>query len=309
MRQRVYDLLETLLFHFTTVDNMEELTGFISQSNQNSGNLSLARNQLTGEDVINGVLRSIAGEKDPRCLLQCFRIIQYLSTVFAPIISQHSQTVSKPLATTLSAAYVPSLPEKIFEAASCYFPITFHPPPNDPYGITHDLLVTTLMEAMISHHAFLPSLLHLLIDHIVNPSEEESMYHGILYLRQAILRYGMLAPISSILHTIWSPIYNILTASPMATTLPELNSMHPPLHSPQTQEPSMDEMAIFEAIALVKIICSKSAASIPPQNSDTMWSQFGHQLVNKSLTAINWMIAKHEFLHNPTAQSLFFSHT
>ena len=30
--------------------------------------------------------------------------------------------------------------ESIFDATSCYFPITFKPPPNDPYGIRPEVL-------------------------------------------------------------------------------------------------------------------------------------------------------------------------
>ena len=34
--------------------------------------------------------------------------------------------------------------EPLFDLTACYFPITFTPPPNDPYGITPDMLSTAL---------------------------------------------------------------------------------------------------------------------------------------------------------------------
>jgi hypothetical protein len=308
MRQRVYDLIETLLAHFLTLDSLSESTGFVtSATTQSSSSFSRLRNQLSGEEVVQGVVQAINGEKDPRCLLQCFRIVNHLSVVFAPILSQSAIQTHDP-----SSPYKSSLPESIFETISCYYPITFHPPPNDPYQITHELLVSTLMEAMISHEAYLPSLIHLIVDHIIHPVEDESLAHSLLYLRHAILKHGLTPTISTILPSIWSPIYNLLTASPQANTLPPLSPTPTPFPLSQgpipNKEPSMEEMALTEAVALVTVVCAKS---IPTQTSTDIernnWNQFGQPLIDKCRNAINWMNAKHECLHNPTAPSIHSS--
>lgn len=62
------------------------------------------------------------GEKDPRNLMSAFKITR-------SIIDQFDIT-----------AHV----EDLFEITFCYFPITFKPPPDDPYGITAEDLKISL---------------------------------------------------------------------------------------------------------------------------------------------------------------------
>jgi len=65
------------------------------------------------------VIRQIDGEKDPRCLLLVFRFVPFVTKLFN----------------------VDNCYEDLFEVVSCYFPITFSQPKDDPIGITqHDLL-------------------------------------------------------------------------------------------------------------------------------------------------------------------------
>jgi hypothetical protein len=39
---------------------------------------------------------------------------------------------------------------RVFEALNCYFPITFTPPPHDPFGITTEMLVAALEDCLCS---------------------------------------------------------------------------------------------------------------------------------------------------------------
>ncbi|KAK7064893.1 MMS19 nucleotide excision repair [Favolaschia claudopus] len=74
------------------------------------------------------------GEKDPRNLLVAFAIARVIAVEFD------------------CADHIEALSNIIF----CYFPITFRPPPNDPYGITADDLRDMLRRCLSAHHAFGP---------------------------------------------------------------------------------------------------------------------------------------------------------
>ncbi|KAI2556849.1 MMS19 homolog, cytosolic iron-sulfur assembly component, partial [Homo sapiens] len=67
-----------------------------------------------GADFTFGFIQVMDGEKDPRNLLVAFRIVHDL----------------------ISRDYsLGPFVEELFEVTSCYFPIDFTPPPNDPHGI------------------------------------------------------------------------------------------------------------------------------------------------------------------------------
>jgi hypothetical protein len=71
----------------------------------------------------------------------------------------------------------------------------------------------------------------------------------------------------------------------------------------------MEELAASEAMALVKIVSLKSVPTKLTSEPDrtNSWTQFGQSLIDKCRNAINWMNAKHECLHNPTAPSIHSS--
>ena len=41
--------------------------------------------------------------------------------------------------------------QELFEIAACYYPITFLPPRDDPFGVTNDQLIIALEKCMIGH--------------------------------------------------------------------------------------------------------------------------------------------------------------
>lgn len=46
--------------------------------------------------------------------------------------------------------------QAVFDAVFCYFPITFRPPPNDPYGITAQDLKIRLKDCISASQTFAP---------------------------------------------------------------------------------------------------------------------------------------------------------
>jgi hypothetical protein len=58
--------------------------------------------------------------------------------------------------------------EKIFDSVACYFPITFNPPEDDPYGVTSEMLITSLENIFCAHSALHKHVLPFLMDNMVD---------------------------------------------------------------------------------------------------------------------------------------------
>ncbi|KAI9845458.1 MAG: hypothetical protein M1838_001720 [Thelocarpon superellum] len=94
-----------------------------------------------GGDFVVGITDLVNAEKDPRNLMVVFSMLHVVMVEWN--ISEHT--------------------ERMFDAVFCYFPITFRPPPDDPYGITAQDLKGRLRECIaassdVAGHAF-PALL------------------------------------------------------------------------------------------------------------------------------------------------------
>uniref|UniRef100_UPI00398EB686 MMS19 nucleotide excision repair protein homolog isoform X2 n=1 Tax=Pristiophorus japonicus TaxID=55135 RepID=UPI00398EB686 len=94
-------------------------------------------------DFTFGFIQAMDGEKDPRNLLMAFQI------------SRDFITNNYELGTFV---------EELFEVTSCYFPIDFTPPPNDPHGISQEELVLSLRSVLTATPRFAEFLLPLLIE-------------------------------------------------------------------------------------------------------------------------------------------------
>ncbi|KFB35156.1 AGAP003548-PA-like protein [Anopheles sinensis] len=79
-----------------------------------------------GADFIYGVIGAMEGERDPRNLLYLF----------------------EQMPTFIRAYPMHHLAEEMFETFACYFPIDFHPNPNDPVPITRDTLAEKLADCL-----------------------------------------------------------------------------------------------------------------------------------------------------------------
>uniref|UniRef100_A0A8C4UA55 MMS19 nucleotide excision repair protein n=1 Tax=Falco tinnunculus TaxID=100819 RepID=A0A8C4UA55_FALTI len=96
-----------------------------------------------GADFTFGFIQVMDGEKDPRNLLVAFQIVRDLiakNYALGPFV------------------------EELFEVTSCYFPIDFTPPPNDPHGIQREDLILSLRAVLTSTPQFAEFLLPLLIE-------------------------------------------------------------------------------------------------------------------------------------------------
>jgi DNA repair/transcription protein MET18/MMS19 len=54
--------------------------------------------------------------------------------------------------------------DDLFQACACYFPITFKPPPNDPYGVTQEGLILGLRRCLYASPHFAKPCFDLLLD-------------------------------------------------------------------------------------------------------------------------------------------------
>ncbi|CAI2171239.1 19808_t:CDS:10 [Funneliformis geosporum] len=102
----------------------------------------LLKNHL--HDFVTGFIQAMDGEKDPRNLLLAFSLVKLIIHEFD--ISQN------------------------IEVTFCYFPITFKPPPDDPYGITADDLKIALRECLSATSHFSKLAMPLLLEKLTSSS-------------------------------------------------------------------------------------------------------------------------------------------
>ncbi|KAK4011886.1 hypothetical protein OUZ56_020995 [Daphnia magna] len=88
--------------------------------------------QILGQDFVFGLIQAADQERDPRNLLILFSIF--------PVVARYFR--------------LEPFTEEFFEVFSCYFPIDFTPPANDPYGVTKDQLCEGLRQCLASSAHF-----------------------------------------------------------------------------------------------------------------------------------------------------------
>jgi len=102
-----------------------------------------------GDRSLLGTIHVVAGEKDPRNLMLIFSMLRVIMIEWD--ISSHV--------------------DKLFDAVYAYFPITFRPPPNDPYGITAQDLKDRLRDCLSSTGLLAPSVFPNMLDRLDSTSE------------------------------------------------------------------------------------------------------------------------------------------
>ena len=80
------------------------------------------------------------GEKDPRNLLLAFSIHRVILIEFD--VQNHVEVSNTSHRSASGDSHI--LQQDLHDIVFCYFPITFKPPPNDPYGISTDELRISL---------------------------------------------------------------------------------------------------------------------------------------------------------------------
>ncbi|KAL3685855.1 hypothetical protein R1sor_003877 [Riccia sorocarpa] len=91
-----------------------------------------------GDELVLGITAAIDGEKDPRNILMAFRLVEQLVALFPEPDGPVNESA-----------------ETIFAILSCYFPITYNPPP-DQRGIKREDLSSALLKAFASTAWFAP---------------------------------------------------------------------------------------------------------------------------------------------------------
>jgi DNA repair/transcription protein MET18/MMS19 len=101
-----------------------------------------------GEESLVGITDLVSGEKDPRNLMLIFSTLRVIMIEWD--ITKYAETM--------------------FDSVYAYFPITFRPPPNDPYGITAQDLKDRLRDCISSSSILAPYFLPNLLDKLDSTS-------------------------------------------------------------------------------------------------------------------------------------------
>lgn len=134
MRKKCFELMQLVLGQKHVVDVLVAAPAANEEEDQ-------------GRLFAQAFLNAMEGEKDPRNLLLCLQIARELMAKLAPVFDRHD-----------------SLLQQYFDVISCYFPITFTPPPNDPYGITSEELILSLRKAFAASDLLAKHVLPFLLE-------------------------------------------------------------------------------------------------------------------------------------------------
>ena len=100
------------------------------------------------EESLVGITDLVSGEKDPRNLMLTFSMLRVIMVEWD--IKNYTDTM--------------------FESVYAYFPITFRPPPNDPYGISAQDLKERLRDCLSCSPLLAPHTIPNLLDKLDSTS-------------------------------------------------------------------------------------------------------------------------------------------
>ena len=129
------------------------------------------------------------GEKDPRNLLISFDVNRRINETFSfdPKQDLHKQYVND-----------------LFDICFCYFPISFTPPPNDPYKITASQLKDALTKTISSQSFFAPESFNNLLEKLT--STNPVVRNDVLKTLIACLENYNLSTIQECCLTVWNSV-------------------------------------------------------------------------------------------------------
>ena len=281
IRSRVFSLLSTLLSCSMVVSVMQP-------------------NALR---VIHGVLNAIEGEKDPRCLVQSFRLVAHLYAAFPAALFQESSSPVEPHVTDgvtykdsdeledNSSGYMGAVAlthgERIFNIMACYFPITFNPPPGDPHGITAPMLIYALMHALCDNDHVASFVVPFLMDQLLAPPETVCRSHAIFYLHYLVHRHAnnkmrgivkgtLPLSLNMVLSQLSESLYDIALED--TTSLP-IFSLSMDFDNATSPDTASGQTLTDQAICFIGVVC-KQIGNCADQG-DLLWSQFGEPIVSE----------------------------
>lgn len=123
-----------------------------------------------GNESLVAITDLVAGEKDPRNLMIVFSVLKVIMMEWD--VSDHAEVFS-PLLESVDKVNVMQM---LFDSVFCYFPITFRPPPNDPYGISTQDLKTRLRDCIAASGQFAPFAFPQLFDKLDSTSLNVKVY-------------------------------------------------------------------------------------------------------------------------------------
>ncbi|KAI0496487.1 hypothetical protein KFK09_022804 [Dendrobium nobile] len=124
-----------------------------------------------GDDFVYGLIQAVDQEKDPRCLVLTFHLVQSLVKLFL------SQLGSEHVA------------QDLFEVLSCYFPVYFTHKIADDFEVKREDLSDALMDAFCSTPYFEPFAIPLLLDKL-SSSLPLAKIDSLKYLNKCLLNFG-----------------------------------------------------------------------------------------------------------------------
>ncbi|KAJ7625679.1 ARM repeat-containing protein [Roridomyces roridus] len=173
------------------------------------GLLSTIEKSMMGEFIV-PYIRLAEGEKDPRNLLLAFAIARVILTEFDPTDN------------------IEALSNIIF----CYFPITFRPPPNDPYGITSDDLRVALRRCISANAGFGPFAVPIFLEKLAAGSPAikrdtlQTMTECIPVYGAVFLRTSARKLWNALKLEIFQPTDNLTEAAALSTTQILVTTIH-----------------------------------------------------------------------------------
>eukprot|EP01138_Halocafeteria_seosinensis_P005884 gb/GECG01006016.1/.p1 GENE.gb/GECG01006016.1/~~gb/GECG01006016.1/.p1 ORF type:complete len:1217 (+),score=156.50 gb/GECG01006016.1/:1-3651(+) len=121
-------------------------------------------------DFVALFVEAMEGEKDPRCLLICLRIVEIMLRKWG--------------------AYLDEMAESVFDVTGCYFPVTFTPPPNDPHGIKKEHLVHALEDTLTAHSCLATYVFPLALEKL-SSTIPAAKIDALRLIRLGVQRYGL----------------------------------------------------------------------------------------------------------------------
>ena len=128
------------------------------------------------------ILSATEAEKDPRNLLICFDLTHFL-------LVNYFQTKESAIKTLqIEPELIESMSETFFDQTSCYFPINFRPPKNDPYKIKPEALKNALKQCMLVSDLMLPHYVPFLLSKI-SAKQLETKVDALEILQQIVMKF------------------------------------------------------------------------------------------------------------------------
>jgi len=157
MRKMCFDLMQLALAQSTVVELLLDSVP-ANKDAQDASVDDAEQSEDLGRQFAQTFLSAMEGEKDPRNLLLCMQVARTLLSKLKPVFSRSDVLL-----------------QQYFDIVSCYFPIIFTPPPNDPYGITSEGLILSLRHAFAASDLLAPLVLPFLLKKLASTVVEAKL--------------------------------------------------------------------------------------------------------------------------------------